>query len=99
MKSFLMTQINAAWIAFCGGWQLLRREGPGQVQFWFIALVIGIASGFAALFFRKGIEGLQSFLYGTDNVQTLHSFAQSIPWYWILMIPALGGAIGRPNLA
>ena len=74
-----------------------RRAEAGQ--FWFISLVIGIASGFAALFFRKGIEGLQSFLYGTDNVQTLHSFAQSIPWYWILMIPALGGAIGRPNLA
>lgn len=54
MKSFLMTQISAAWIAFCGGWQLLRREGPGQVQFWFIALVIGIASGFAGLFFSQG---------------------------------------------
>ena len=91
MKSFLMTQISAAWIAFCGGWQRLRREG--QVQFWFITLAIGIASGFAALFFRKGIERLQSFLYGTDNVQTLNSFAQSIQWYWILMIPALGGLL------
>ena len=79
MKSYINTQIDTAWTAFRSGWQLLRREGPGQVQFWFIALAVGIASGFAALFFRKGIEGLQAFLYGTDDVQLLHTFAQSLP--------------------
>lgn len=93
MKSYINSQIDTAWTAFCSGWQLLRREGPGQVQFWFIALAVGIASGFAALFFRKGIEGLQAFLYGTDDVQMLHTFAQSLPWYWILVIPAVGGLL------
>ena len=31
------------------GWDLLRHEGPGQIQFWFIALGVGIAAGFAAM--------------------------------------------------
>lgn len=46
------------------GWETLRDEGPGQLQFWFIALLIGTAAGFAALGFRKGIEWLQATLYG-----------------------------------
>ena len=28
---------------FDRGWQLLRHRGPSQIQFWFIALMIGIA--------------------------------------------------------
>ncbi len=72
---------------------MLRRRGPSQIQFWFIALAIGIAAGFAALFFRKGIEALQAFLYGTEDVQYLHTFASSLPWYWILVIPIVGGLI------
>ncbi|MEL6618579.1 MAG: chloride channel protein [Pseudomonadota bacterium] len=75
------------------GWTLLRRRGPSQIQFWFIALAIGIAAGFAALLFRKGIEALQAFLYGTDDVQFLHSFASSLPWYLILIIPVIGGLV------
>lgn len=93
MKSYLNTLSADAWAAFVDGWRLLRRNGPGQIQFWLIALVVGIAAGFAALFFRKGIERLQAFLYGTDDVQMLHSFAQSLPWYWILVIPAVGGLL------
>lgn len=78
-----------------GGWQVLRQKGPSQVQFWFIALAIGIAAGFAALFFRMGINALQERLYGVEDVRMLHSFAESLPWYWILVIPALGGlAVG-----
>ncbi|MCP3972700.1 MAG: chloride channel protein [Rhodobacteraceae bacterium] len=77
------------------GWQVLKHKGPGQIQFWFIALLIGIAAGFAALGFRKGIEALQAALYGTDNVNLLHSFAETLPWYWILAIPVIGGlAVG-----
>lgn len=71
----------------------MREHGPSQVQFWFIALAIGIAAGFAALLFRAGIEALQRLLYGTDDVTYLHTFAQSLPWYWILAIPIIGGAV------
>ncbi|MFP4274423.1 MAG: chloride channel protein [Paracoccaceae bacterium] len=73
------------------GWQLLRHQGPGQVQFWFIALLIGIAAGLAALLFRKAIEALQSFVYGTDDIQALHSFAETLAWWWVLAVPVLGG--------
>ncbi|MFV2002170.1 MAG: chloride channel protein, partial [Paracoccaceae bacterium] len=76
-----------------GGWNMLRRHGPSQVQFWFIALAIGIAAGFAALLFRKGITALQSLLYGTDDPASLASYAQSLPWYWILVIPMIGGLL------
>lgn len=73
--------------------RLLRKRGPSQFQFWLIALVIGIAAGFAALLFRKGIETLQAFLYGTDDVARLHSFAETMPWYWILILPIAGGLV------
>lgn len=73
--------------------QLMRRQGPSQFQFWLIALAIGVGAGFAALFFRKAIDALQSTLYGTQDVAHLHSFAQTLPWYWILIIPILGGLV------
>ena len=75
------------------GWRLLRLHGPGQLTFWFIALMIGIAAGFAALFFRKGINWLQQAVYGVDDVRALHSFAESLPWYMVLFIPVAGGLV------
>ncbi|CAG0908068.1 unnamed protein product, partial [Cyprideis torosa] len=76
-------------------WAVLRRKGPGQIQFWFIALLIGVAAGFAAIAFRAAIETLQTFVYGTDDPNTLHSFAETLHWIWVLLIPVLGGlAVG-----
>lgn len=75
------------------GWHLLRQKGPTQIQFWVIALLIGIAAGFAALFFRKGISFIQETLYGVEDVRLLHSFAQGLPWYLILLIPVGGGLV------
>lgn len=92
-SEFAKEKLRAARAEVGRGLAILREKGPSQVQFWFIALVIGIAAGFAALLFRKGIEALQEFLYGTDDISRLHSFAESLPWYWILIIPILGGAI------
>ena len=75
------------------GWHVIRTRGPNQVPFWLIALAVGIASGFAALFFRKGIEALQELLYRADDITPLHSWAGSLPWYWVLCIPILGGLL------
>lgn len=75
------------------GWTVLLERGPSQIQFWFIALAIGIAAGFAALFFRKGIIALQGLAYGTEDVTQIHSVAGNLPWYWILIVPILGGAV------
>lgn len=71
----------------------MRERGPSQLQFWFLALLIGIVAGFAALGFRKGIDGLQAFVYGTDDVSRLHSFMASLEWYWIVIIPVMGGLV------
>ena len=44
-------------------------------------------------FFRKGISWLQETLYGVDDVRLMHSFAESLPWYLILLIPVAGGLV------
>ncbi len=92
-KLFIIRVLKARVQALSTGWKLLVQKGPSQLQFWLIALIIGIASGGAALAFRKGIEWLQASLYGTDDLAHLHSFASTLPWYWILMLPAIGGLI------
>ena len=40
-------------------WRLILTKGPGRVQFWFIALLVGIAAGGVAVLFRLGIDLLQ----------------------------------------
>ena len=81
--------------SFRRGWQLLRHRGPSQIQFWFIALVVGSAAGGAAVLFRHGITVLQSFAYGTEDIYHLHSFAETLDWWWVLTVPVLGGlAVG-----
>lgn len=91
VPSFLSQQFQLAKSSCKRGFEIMRLRGPGKITFWFIALMIGIAAGFAALFFRKGINWLQAALYGTDDVQNLHSFITGLPWYWVVLIPTFGG--------
>ncbi|MEM1129314.1 MAG: chloride channel protein [Pseudomonadota bacterium] len=79
--------------AFRGGWRVIRHQGPSKVQFWFLALLVGSAAGAAALFFRKAISALQTTFYGTDDLHRLHSLAESLPWWWILILPIAGGLV------
>ncbi|MEN9011374.1 MAG: chloride channel protein [Yoonia sp.] len=79
--------------ACADAFQIMKQRGPSQLQFWFIALAIGIAAGFAALFFRLGVNWLQGTLYGTDDVARLHSFVAGLAWYQILLLPICGGLI------
>lgn len=72
-------------------WTTLRDKGPTKAQFWLIALLIGIASGAAATCFRLAIETLQAFLYGTDDINHLHSFAAGLAWWKVMLIPVAGG--------
>ncbi|WP_372573768.1 chloride channel protein [Ruegeria jejuensis] len=92
-RTLILEQLKSARTAIAGGWEVLRQRGPSQVQFWFIALLIGIAAGFAALGFRMAITELQSFIYGADDRLRLHSFAAGLPWYMLLLIPTLGGLL------
>ncbi|MGR3479888.1 chloride channel protein [Salipiger marinus] len=93
----MLSQFDRHWretrAACAEGWDLLRHKGPGQITFWMIALVVGAASGFAALLFRLAIERLQAALYGTEDVSTLATFASGLPWIWVLLVPALGGGV------
>ncbi|PVA07025.1 chloride channel protein [Thalassorhabdomicrobium marinisediminis] len=76
-------------------WGIVRTRGPSEVQFWFIALLVGIAAGLGAIAFRFGIEAIETWLYGTDDVAHLHSAASALDWWWILLIPMAGGlAVG-----
>lgn len=79
--------------AVAEAFHLMRRQGPSQFQFWLIALAIGVGAGFAALLFRKSIDWIQASLYGTQDLIHLHSFAQTLPWYWVLCIPICGGLV------
>ena len=92
-RSFLAHQLDLAVTSCRKGYDVLRKRGPNQIQFWFIALLVGIAAGFAALFFRKGVNALQAYIYGTEDVRLLHSFAESLPWYLVLIIPICGGLV------
>lgn len=72
--------------------QVVRTRGPSQLQFWLLALLIGIAAGFAALGFRLGIGALQRAIYGADDL-TMASAAFRLPWYWVLIVPIIGGFV------
>ena len=74
-------------------WRVVRERGPSGAQFWFIALLMGVASGYAAVGFMTAIRALQTFLYGTEDPRLLHSFAATLPWWWVLALPAIGGLV------
>lgn len=76
-----------------GAWHTIRTRGPGEITFWFIALTVGLVSGLAAVGFRWGIERLQAWIYGTDDVHKLHSHAAGLDWWWVLLIPVVGGLV------
>ena len=89
------------WIG--GGWHyatrrcnhamgVLRDHGPSKLQFWLLAMMIGICAGFSALGFRLGIGALQRAIYGADDV-TMASAAGALPWHWVLIVPIIGGFI------
>ena len=98
MHKELQSYLQGRWRAGCeecaNGWKTLRHRGPSQLQFWLIALVIGVAAGMAALGFRVAILYLQEFFYGASD-KSLHSKLSELHWAWVLGIPIAGGlAVG-----
>ncbi|WP_170753047.1 chloride channel protein [Ruegeria lacuscaerulensis] len=92
-RTVLRNQLHQALAAMKDGWRVMRRRGPSQIQFWFIALAIGIAAGFMALGFRKGIRALQAWVYDTEDILLLHSHVEKLPWFIVLITPIIGGLI------
>lgn len=93
LRAFLLEQWADLHSSFQSGWHEVRTKTPAQIRFWFIALGIGIAAGCAAVLFRAGISFLQVNLYGVTDVTKLHSWAGTLPWYWVLLIPVFGGLV------
>src|SRR6056297_380498 len=92
-RSFFARLRRQAIIRLRGGWRMMRRRGPSQFQFWVIALLLGSAAGYAAVLFRKAISALEGLVYQTDDMAGLHSQAEHLPWFWVLMVPVAGGLI------
>ena len=90
MRKVLQQNMRNVVVTCSEGWTTLRRKGPGQIQFWFIALAVGIVAGFAAVGFRLAVSQLQTFFYGIDEVG-LATAASNLPWWWVLTLPVLGG--------
>lgn len=85
---------NRFWYRRRREWVLLKRLGPGQVQFWFIALLLGIVAGLLTVAFRLAISYCQELFYGADDI-SLASHAATLAWWKVLLIPVLGGlAVG-----
>ncbi|MFV0300135.1 MAG: chloride channel protein, partial [Paracoccus sp. (in: a-proteobacteria)] len=72
--------------------KVMLGHGPNKLEFWFLALLIGIGAGFAALGFRLGINALQRTVYGADDL-TMASMGAYLPWYWVLVMPIIGGFV------
>lgn len=71
-----------------------RDRAPAQLRFWLAALLVGTASGLAATGFRFSIDALQGLVYGASD-RAMFSFAPLLPWYWLVVVPTLGGlAVG-----
>jgi len=94
-KSVIGQGVEDALCACRDTWGVIRKRGPSQVQFWFIALLVGIGASVLAIGFRFGIETLQTRFYGTDDVANLHTTIANLDWWWIITIPVSGGlAVG-----
>ncbi|MCF8078697.1 MAG: chloride channel protein [Desulfobacterales bacterium] len=59
-----------------------------------LGIAVGVAGGYGAVGFRYLIEFIQSLAYGSPK--ELLGVVSSVPWYWRILIPAIGGMIVGP---
>ncbi|MFD2206364.1 chloride channel protein [Kiloniella antarctica] len=69
--------------------QFIKNE---QVILSALAVILGAASGFAAVGFRHFIDFIQNLFYGFHGPNITEGFAH-LPWWQILMVPVVGGGI------
>ena len=71
-----------------------------QLSVWIVAVLVGFIVSVAAIVFRELI-GLVQLPWLLDRTENVVSASVSLPWYVILLAPAIGGAIvgwGLTNL-
>jgi CIC family chloride channel protein len=61
-----------------------------------LGIIVGVAGGYGAVGFRYLIDFIQSIAYGSP--EELLDVVKSVPWYWRIAIPALGGLIVGPSI-
>jgi len=59
-----------------------------------LGIIVGVAGGYGAVGFRYFINFIQSIAYGSP--EELLDVVTSVPWFWRIAIPALGGLIVGP---
>ncbi len=75
--------------------QLVNRAKLTEHTFMIIvAIIIGVLAGFAAIGIRALIEAISSLSFTGEG--TYLENVMSTSWYWILLIPAIGGLIVGP---
>ncbi len=76
--------------------QLLEKANLTEHTFMIIiALIIGVLAGFSAIGIRALIEFISDIsFWGGDG--TILERIQATPWYWVLIVPAIGGLIVGP---
>src|SRR6056297_930356 len=82
----------SARIAALVGARWRRPSVATQAALWPVALLLGVAVGYAVIGFRLAISGLQTLFYGADDLM-LHSVAAMLPWYSVMAMPVLGGLV------
>jgi len=71
-------------------WQRVARND--QLLLLVLAVVVGTAAGYGALAFRVLTAGFQVVFFGHPG-EYLASFAATLPWWQVLLAPALGGLL------
>ena len=72
--------------------RLRRFRHNDLLILWSLALVIGAAAALAAIGFRHGIDIVQQLFYGHGG-ERLASIAGRLPWWQIMLAPAVGGLL------
>ncbi len=71
---------------------LRRLARNDQLILWVLAVLMGLAAGLAAVAFRQGISLIQTVTYGVGG-ESIASFVSALPWWQIMLVPALGGLL------
>ncbi len=69
-----------------------KIAGNEQLILSILALAVGAAGGGAVILFRQGIAQAQNLFYGSTG-ERLFFYAQTLPWWQILLAPTLGGLL------
>ena len=72
--------------------RFMRFRRNDHLVLWTLAVVIGAAAGGAAIGFRSGINLVQQLFFGFGG-ERLATIASWLPWWQVLLAPAVGGLI------